>query len=75
MLPGARGDRRQAIRVNSFSAAERHAHGHDELDIHNDLVNHGTMVMVPQTSLLLLEARLPTISVCRSAVTLALGST
>jgi hypothetical protein len=34
----------QAIRVISFSAAQRHAHGHDELDIHNDLVNHGTMV-------------------------------
>ena len=34
LVPGARGDRVQAIRVISFSAAERHAHGHAELDIH-----------------------------------------
>ena len=36
---------------------------------------HGPMVIVPQTSLLLLEAWLPAISVCRSMVALAEGST
>jgi hypothetical protein len=48
--------------MNDLAAVERlglHEHGHDELDSLTDLVNHGTMVMVPQTSLLLLEAWLP----------------
>ena len=36
---------------------------------------HGTIVMIPQTSLLLVEAWLPAISVCMFAVALALGST
>jgi hypothetical protein len=48
--------------MNDFAAVERlglHEHGHYELDIVTDLVNHGSMEMVPQTSLLLLEAWLP----------------
>jgi hypothetical protein len=58
----ARGDRTQAIRIYDLAAIERlglHEHGHYELDIVTDLINYGTMVMVPQTSLLLLEAWLP----------------
>jgi hypothetical protein len=61
-FPDARRDRIQAIRVNDLTAVERLGRpeqGHDEVDIATDRVNHGTMVMVPQTSLLLLEAWLP----------------
>jgi hypothetical protein len=65
----------QAIRVNNFLRLNPMHTGHHELDIVTDLVNHGITLMLPQTSSLLVEARLPTIRVCLSAVTLAPGST
>jgi hypothetical protein len=46
-----------------------HAYGHDELAILAD-PHHGTMVMVPQTSLSLVDAWLPAIMVCISIVIL-----
>jgi hypothetical protein len=51
------------------------AYGHYEFNILGDLLHHGTMVMVPQTSLLSLEAWLPRIIVWAFALAVGLGST